>query len=547
MQKLISGYIVDIQKEEIFAGEIYTDNGKIVEIRRTESCENQYIIPPFIDAHIHIESSMVTPQNFAYEAVRHGTVATVSDPHEIANVLGVAGVDFMIANGLKTPFKFFFGAPSCVPATSFETAGAIIDAQAIDELLARDDIYYLAEMMNYPGVIYDDAEVMAKIAAAKRHQKPVDGHAPALIGEPLKKYAAAGISTDHECMRLDEAREKAALGMKILIREGSAAKNFEALLPIIAEYPEQVMFCSDDKHPDDLVAGHINQLLRRALAKGYDRWDLLRICSLNVVKHYNLPVGLLQVGDPADFAVIDNLNEINVLSTFINGACVFGGNQTLFPITSELDLPNAFEAEPILAASLQIKAEAGNATQKIKVIECEDGQLYTHAGEATLQAQNELLLSDTAQDVLKIVVLNRYEAAATPAIAFIRGFGLKKGAIASSIAHDSHNIVAVGVTDEDLAAAINSLIKHKGGITVANSDKITALALPIAGLMSALSVQDTANAYQTANAAARELGATLHAPFMSLAFMPLLVIPALKLSDKGLFDGDKFTFTSLFV
>jgi adenine deaminase len=546
MQKLVSGYIVDIEKEEIFAGEIYAENGKIVEIRRTEVCDNQYIIPPFVDAHIHIESSMVTPQNFAYEAVRHGTVATVSDPHEIANVLGVAGVDFMIENGQKTPFKFFFGAPSCVPATSFETAGAVIDAAQIDKLLSRDDIYYLAEMMNYPGVIYDDAEVLAKIAAAKRHKKPIDGHAPALLGEGLKKYAAAGISTDHECMHLAEAQEKAALGLKILIREGSAAKNFEALLPIVAEYPKQVMFCSDDKHPDDLAAGHINQLLRRALAKGYDRWDLLRICSYNVVKHYNLPVGLLQIGDAADFAVVDNLNDINVLSTFINGQCVFANNKTLFPITSEIDLPNAFEAAPILADSLKVAATNGESTAKIKVIECEDGQLYTHSGEANLPIKDGLLVSDTAQDVLKIVVLNRYEAAATPAIAFIRGFGLKKGAIASSIAHDSHNIVAVGVTDEDLATAINALISHKGGITVADADKLTAVPLPIAGLMSALSVQATATAYQTANAAARALGASLHAPFMSLAFMPLLVIPALKLSDKGLFDGEKFIFTSLY-
>jgi adenine deaminase len=542
MQKIVSGYIVDIEKKEIFAGEIYAEAGKIIEIRRTETCDNQYIIPPFVDAHIHIESSMVTPAHFAEVAVVHGTVATVSDPHEIGNVLGVAGVDFMIENGKQTPFKFFFGAPSCVPATSFETAGAVIDSVAIDQLLGRDDIYYLAEMMNYPGVIYDDAEVWAKIAAAHRHKKPIDGHAPNVRGENLRKYASAGITTDHECMQLDEAREKAALGMKILIREGSAAKNFEALQPIIAEYPEQVMFCSDDKHPDDLELGHINQLLLRALAKGHDMWDLLRICSRNVVRHYNLSVGLLQVGDFADFVVVDNLQTFKVLSTYIDGVKVAENGKALFAVAPQIELPNAFDTNPITEKDIAVAAESNT----VKVIEVEDGQLYTAAGSATLQPKDGFLYSDTEQDLLKIVVLNRYQPDAPPKMAFIRGFGLKNGALASTIAHDSHNIVAVGANDADIIRAINALVESKGGISVASADSLHAVPLPIAGLMSAENVATTSQLYQAANQKARKLGTTLNAPFMTLAFMSLLVIPALKLGDKGLFDGETFAFTSIF-
>lgn len=535
----LSGQIIDLLHSRIFPGRITVNDSKITEIEELPSAEKRYILPGFIDAHIHIESSMVPPSEFARMAVCHGTVATVSDPHEIANVMGVEGVDYMIASGKRGHFKFYFGAPSCVPATPFETSGATLNADDIEKLMARDDIYYLSEMMNYPGVLADDPEIMAKLKAAQRQGKPVDGHAPIVSGDGIKKYIGAGISTDHECFTMNEAIEKLQLGMKILIREGSAAKNFDALIPLMVDYPDQLMFCSDDKHPNDLVKGHINLLVKRALQKGYKLMSVLRAASLNAVKHYHLDVGMLQKGDDADFIVVDNLDDFNVKQTYVKGRLVAENGIAKMQRRKE-EVCNNFHAKHIEVEALRVP-DTGNP---IKVIACMDGNLITNTIIAKPKVVEGNVVSDTSRDLLKMVVLNRYTQA-KPAVGFINNFGLKRGAIATSVAHDSHNIIAVGCSDEDIARAINLLVYTKGGMVACSETEFALLPLPIAGLMSLEEGSRVAEEYERANKLAHEFGCTLNSPFMTLSFMALLVIPELKLSDKGLFDVTQFGFTSL--
>lgn len=537
----LSGQIVDLVCSRIFPGSIRIEDGKIVEITPLPSAEQRYIMPGFIDAHIHIESSMLPPSEFARMAVCHGTVATVSDPHEIANVMGVEGVDYMIKSGKRGHFKFYFGAPSCVPATPFETSGFSLDAEAIESLMARDDIYYLAEMMNYPGVLADDPEIVRKLEAAKRHGKPIDGHAPMVTGDDIKKYINAGVSTDHECYDIEDALGKIHHGMKILIREGSAAKNFDALIPLMAQYPEMLMFCSDDKHPNDLIKGHINMLVKRALSKGYKLMDVLRAASFNTVRHYHLDVGLLQLGDDADFIVVDNLNDFNVLQTYVKGRLLAENGVSLMQRRKEKACNN-FHAESIKAEDLHVEDEG----KCIKVIACMEGNLITNTIVAMPKVVDGNMVSDTTRDILKMVVLNRY-APAKPAVGFINNFGLKRGAIATSVAHDSHNIVAVGCSDEDIARAVNMLMLTQGGMVACSETEFALLPLPIAGLMSLEEGSRVAEDYERADKLAHEFGCTLYSPFMTLSFMALLVIPELKLSDKGLFDANKFEFTSLVV
>lgn len=536
---IIQGNIVDIDKKEIFKGEVQFENGKITAIRKSNHTIENYIIPGFVDAHIHIESAMLVPSEFAKIAVTHGTIATVSDPHEIANVLGVKGVDFMIENGKKVPLKFNFGAPSCVPATSFESAGAIIDADDIKKMMANPDIKYLAEMMNYPGVLFDDDEVLKKIAWAKHYNKPIDGHAPGLIGDDLTKYIAAGISTDHECFTYDEALEKLQKGMNVIIREGSAAKNFEALIDLLPEYFEKMMFCSDDKHPDDLLLGHINQLCKRAVAKGMDIFKVLQVACINPVKHYNLEVGLLQEGDPADFVVIEDLQKFNVLETYINGELVAKNGES-FIKSVPFDILNNFNTDKKKIEDFRV----ASSSPKIRVIEALDGELVTNEIEFNSTIIDRNLVSNTKEDVLKMTVVNRYQNS-KPSIAFIKNFGIKRGAIASSVGHDSHNIIAIGTSDEFICKAVNLLIQHKGGICAINETTEKVVALPIAGIMSDQPAEIIGKSYAELDAMAKKMGSTLRAPFMSLSFMALLVIPSLKLSDQGLFDGTTFKFTSL--
>lgn len=539
--KSISGQIVDVINKTIIKGIVQVEGDKIIRIIPTDDVENQFIVPGLIDAHIHIESSMMLPSEFARYSVTHGTVACVCDPHEIANVSGVDGIDYMINNARQSPMKFYFGAPSCVPSTAFETAGAILDATAVEKLLKRDDIYFLAEMMNYPGVIHKNKEVHSKLLAAQTIGKPIDGHAPGLMGDDLKAYAAGGITTDHECMTLAEAKEKMALGMKVLIREGSAAKNFDDLLPLMTDYAENIMFCSDDKHPDDLIKnGHIDALVRRAVAKGYDVIDILRVCSLNPVHHYKLDIGLLQVNDYADFVIVDNLSDFEIKATYIRGEKVAEDGLPCYPRFEPIELINHFNARKITEDQLMVQSTG----EYLKVILVDDGQLLTQSMLCQPKIENDNVVSDIENDILKLVVYNRYQPS-TPSVAFIKNIGLKRGALASTVSHDSHNIVAVGTTDAEITMAINKIIDSKGGILASEGDRTSLLSLPVGGLMSEREGALIAKKYEEVDAMAKELGSTLRAPFMTVAFMSLLVIPELKLGDVGLFDGKLFAFTDL--
>jgi adenine deaminase len=535
----IKGLYIDIVGKRIYPAAIEVKDGIISSIQPIEEVPNKYILPGFIDSHVHIESSMLIPSAFAKLAVIHGTIGTISDPHEIANVCGVEGVHYMIDNGKKVPFHFFFGAPSCVPATTFETAGAVINSEEVAKLLENENIYYLSEMMNFPGVLFKDEEVIKKIKAAHAAGKPVDGHAPGLMGEDAKTYIEAGISTDHECFTIEEAVDKLSYGMKILIREGSAAKNFEALYELIDDHPNSVMLCSDDKHPDSLVLGHINQLCARAVAKGLNIFNILKAACVNPVIHYKLPTGLARVNDPANFIVVEDLIDFKVAQTYINGQLV-AENGHSFIATIDEKIINQFDTNYINEDSITVAIDGYPSKEnKIAVIEAIDGQLITNClwEEATIM--DGKIVSDTEKDILKMVVYNRYHQAA-PKMAFIKNFGFKQGAIASTVAHDSHNIIAVGVDDASIMNAINAVIKEKGGISCVNQSAMEVLGLPVAGLMSKEDPYKVANAYSTIDAMAKSLGSSLGSPFMTLSFMALLVIPHLKLSDKGLFDGDRF-------
>jgi adenine deaminase len=544
MQFSIKGNVADVFNKIIFYGEVIVENGKIKEIIKIEAAKlnGKFILPGFIDSHVHIESSMLVPSEFARLAVVHGTVATISDPHEIANVCGMAGVEFMIANGKTVPFKFNFGAPSCVPATIFETAGAALNAEAVEALLQKEEIRYLSEMMNFPGVLHGDEEVMKKISAAKKYNKPVDGHAPGLRGEDAKKYIAAGISTDHECFTAEEALDKLQHGMKILIREGSAAKNFDALINLLHEHSDHMMFCSDDKHPDSLVEGHINLLCQRAVAKGIDVFKILQAACINPVLHYKIEVGLLREGDAADFIVVEDLTQFKTLQTYIDGVLVAADGTSL--ISAETSgLINQFDCTEKVAADFRIAADS---EKEIPVIEAMEGQLITNKLMIIPKVVNGKIVSDITNDILKIVVVNRYKNAPI-AKAFVKNFGLQQGAIASTVAHDSHNIIAVGVDDESICRAVNLVIKAQGGVSAVASESSNemVLALPVAGLMSNENGYTVAANYTAIDTMVKKtLGSTLATPFMTLSFMALLVIPHLKLSDLGLFDGDAFAFVN---
>lgn len=538
---IVYGKIVDIIGRRIFNAEIEIVDGVISAITETKKEHQNYILPGLVDSHVHIESSMLIPSSFARAAVRNGTVATVSDPHEIANVMGLEGVQYMIENGKRTPFKFYFGAPSCVPATPFETSGAVIDSEMIKDLMNSEDIYYLAEMMNFPGVIYNDDEVIKKIKYANDSDKPIDGHAPGLSGEGLDKYASKNITTDHECTNVQEAIEKIKKGIKIQIREGSAAKDFENLFPLLKTHPKHVMFCTDDCHPDDLLKGHINKTISRAIKKGADVFDVISAATINPKNHYKLDTGLLQKGDPADLIIVDNLQDFNVLKTYINGEVVFDNGEVLLDKLEEKAINN-FSCSKLNANDISVQSQ----TDKIKVIVAKDGDLLTGKELIEPKVLNGEIVSDVENDILKIVVVNRYNDS-KPQVGFIKNFNLNKGAIAGSIAHDSHNIIAIGTSDKEIVNAINKIIENKGGIVAVNEDSIKELKLDVAGLMSTGEAEEVATKYHEVHTMAKELGSKLTAPFMTMAFMALLVIPELKIGDKGLFDVSKFEFTSLFV
>jgi adenine deaminase len=536
----VYGQLVDIHNRDIYPAIISVLNGKIYKIERTETAPEIFIIPGLIDAHIHIESSMVTPGAFALAAVKHGTTGVVSDPHEIANVLGARGVKFMISDGRKVPLRFWFGAPSCVPATSFETNGATIGHLEVKSLMELSDIRYLGEMMNFPGVINEDIEVHRKLDIARKLGKPIDGHAPGLTGKMLRKYVGAGISTDHECSTLEEAKEKISLGMKILIREGSAARNLDSLKDLFYSNPEMVMLCSDDLHPEMLRERHINKLIASLISEGFNTFDVIRSATINPVKHYGLEAGLLQPGQSADFIVVSSLMEMNVLETWIEGKKVFGDGHVMFTYNPGKAVNN-FRCLPIEEKDIAVSNHHGN----IRIIEAFEGELLTKEISA-ISGTKKLVESDTDSDILKIVVKDRYNNS-PPVTGFIKGFELKNGAFASSVAHDSHNIISIGTNDIDITSSVNEIIRLKGGLAVSSGQTIESLQLNIGGIMTTRSCVEVAHDYEKLNMVVKSLGCTMRAPFMTLSFMALLVIPDLKISDRGLFDVNKFELVPLFV
>jgi len=536
----VCGQLVDIHSREVYPVVITVEGDKISDISRAESAPAVIILPGLTDAHIHIESSMITPGAFAMAAVRHGTIAVVSDPHEIANIVGSKGVDFMIEDGKRVPLKFYFGAPSCVPATSFESSGSAIDSIGVAELLGRPEIHFLSEMMNFPGVIYNDPEVSAKLKIAKKFGKPVDGHAPGLTGDALLIYVSAGISTDHECSTIEEAKEKISLGMKVLMREGSAARNLNALKDLFITDPSMIMLCSDDLHPEMLQKGHINRLVSKLINEGYDKFDVIRSVTINPREHYDLDTGLLRAGDKADFILVDSLERMNIIETWIDGRKVYSEGKILFEYKPGQAINN-FNCGKISESMIEVMGQTG----KMQVIEAFDGSLETKRFlvEADVSGPVLPLLN---QDILKIIVKERY-LDSVPSCGFIKGFGLKAGAFASSIAHDSHNIIAVGTNDSDIVAAVNEIIRHKGGLAVSVNGELSSLALDIAGIMTTRSCGEVASDYLRLSDLVRSLGCNMSAPFMTLSFMALLVIPELKMSDRGLFDVMKFQPVPLFV
>ncbi len=544
---VVKGHILSVADKTVIDGELHVKNGKIEDIIPIPDLDNNapYILPGLIDAHVHIESSMLLPSQYAKEAVRHGVVGAVCDPHEIANVCGKQGVNFMIENSKQSCFHFAFTAPSCVPATSFETSGYTLNSQDVKQLLEKKEIYSLAEMMNFPGVLNKNEEVLRKIDYAKQVGKPTDGHAPMLDDKDILAYSLAGISTDHESSSYDEAETKIKYGIKCLIREGSAAKNFDNLWQLIDKYPTMTMFCSDDIHPNELQNSYIDTLVKRSIGKGVSLFNILQTSSLNPISHYNLPIGMLRKGDYADFIIVNNLKDFEIQSTFISGEQVFDkANNNLVCndlLSDNTNIINNFNRSEITEKDIKLIAQ----TSAIKVIKAKDKELYTKAIVCNAKIQDNFVVSDTENDVLKLVVCNRYNNT-KPAIAFINGFGLKNGAMASTIAHDSHNIIAVGTCDELIVKVINQLVANKGGICITNGEKTESLPLPIAGLMSGETIDVVSSKYESLNNFAKSLGCKMNAPFMTMAFMALLVIPEIKLSDKGLFDAKSFEFTSVF-
>jgi len=536
--KKIKGNIVDIELSQIYFGELLVEEGVLVGKNKLgEVGVGGFVLPGLVDSHVHIESSMLVPQEFACLALRRGVVSVVADPHEIANVCGFRGVEYMFRNADVDWFKFYFGVPSCVPATRFETSGESLGFAEVGQLMGSEEVVSLAEVMNFPGVVNGDKDLLAKIDVALRCGKVVDGHAPGLVGADLKRYVAAGVGTDHECMSVGEAKEKIDAGMMVQIREGSAARNFDNLAPLFNGDVSKLMVCNDDAHPDDLLEGYMDERLKRGVALGYDLFDLLKVFVANPVDFYGLDVGKMRVGDKADFCVVDDLRGFNVQRTYVNGQLVYDGEVLVNP--EPVEVINNFKASEVCVEDLDVELK-----DKLNVIDLQDGELYTVKFQFDVSkfagAQNSI-----ENDVLKLVVLNRYEEGVKPSVAYIRGFGFKTGAIASTVAHDSHNIVAVGTSDELLVKAINKVVGMKGGIVAVDTDVDEGIQLEVAGLMTRKSGVEVAQEYQKLNEIVKGFGSKLRAPYMSLSFMCLLVIPELKLSDKGLFDGTKFEFVDV--
>lgn len=548
MKNFIEAQFVDIRQKTIYPARIsWNQEGEIIAIEKIESAKNLYVMPGFVDAHIHIESTMLHPQNFAKIALKHGTIATVSDPHEIANVLGVQGVEKMIAYSQNLPIDIHYGVPSCVPAAlGLENAGAVIDAEDVAYLFKKYDLKYLAEMMNFPGVIFEDEEVMKKIKIAKDKGKVIDGHAPLLSGEALTKYIHAGISTDHECSNLEEALEKLQLGMKIQIREGSAAKNYEALKELIPNYWEQLMLCSDDTHPYDLKKGHINLYVSRIIKDGFDLWKVLEMTCLNPVEHYALEHGTLQIGDWADFIVVKDLKDFECVSLYRKGE--LKTDEEIAVLDKEEIIPNHFELksfsyEDFIQALPDMESQRKGEWSLIEVLE---GQIITEKYILKAEVSIQEILAQNPEYAM-LMVINRYESDLKLSMALVKGFGKMNGALASSVTHDCHNIIVLSRNLQLMYQAIQELIQVKGALVAVNGDGESAiLPLPFGGLMSMSQIEEVDQQYQQLIQLVKAMQIDLTDPFMTLSFLALPVIPKLKLTDLGLFDVENWDFVEAF-
>jgi adenine deaminase len=533
---VIEGNLVDVVREAVFPARIETSHGIITLIERVDKEFRDFLVPGLIDAHIHIESSLLSPSRFAEAAVPHGTTAVIADPHEIANVLGLEGIDYMVRDAAAVPLRFYFTAPSCVPATPFETSGAVLGPREVEKLLERDNFIALGELMNYPGAIRGDPDVIAKIDVARRLRKPVDGHCPLLSGEPLRAYVGLGISTDHECTTAAEALEKHALGMRVMVREGSVSKDLEALAPFARDH--EFLLVSDDLLLPDLLRGHLDRSLAAAVSLGIDPFRALRAATINPARHYGLPLGLLEAGRMADIVRVADLGSFRILEVYIGGRRAAGQGRPTFVARPE-PLPGRLSVRERSPRDFAVRASGPSA--KVRSIGLVKDSLLTQSLKATLSVEDGLVMPDADRDILRIAVVNRYRDAPV-ANGFVTGFGLKDGAIAGSVAHDSHNIIAVGAGAGDVADAVNRVIREGGGFSACASGRGAILPLPVAGLMSAEPAAAVGETLDRLHAMAEAQGSTIPRPFMAMSFLSLLVIPSLKIGDRGLFDVDAFRF-----
>lgn len=527
---IIKGNILNVFTDEIYPGEIKINNGIIESIREVDQYFPDIIVPGFIDSHIHIESSRLTPSRFAEVALRHGTTAVVCDPHEIGNVMGLEGIEYMVNDAKYAPLKFFFTAPSCVPATNYETNGATISADIIDSLLRRDEFVALSEVMNYTGVVNGDKDLIDKINVAKKYNKKIDGHAPLLTGPDLQKYVKYGISTEHECVTKAEALEKKRLGLKIMIREGSESHMLEKLVNTPTDF-----IVTDDLEPDDLVKGHMNIRLRKAVDLGMDPFEAIRKVTLNPAEHYGLNCGSISPGKSADLVFIDNLDDFRVKRVVVNGNTIFKKQKLLYR-AKPLPLDSTLHINHKNAEDFDLKANNPNKkSANVNVIRVIPESIVTKKSTAKLTIDRGKIIPSVFEDILKISVVERY-GGNTISNAFISGFGLKNGAIASSVSHDSHNLIVIGTNSEYMAEATNKIIDNNGGIVAISNQEQIELPLPIAGLMSDRSVLEVAKQTEALNDLVNRMGCPLENPFTIMSFMALPVVDEIKITNKGLFD-----------
>lgn len=536
---LIKGNILNVFTDEIYPGEIKIEHGIIESIKEVNADFNDIIVPGFIDAHIHIESSMLTPSRFAEIALRHGTTSVIADPHEIANVMGMDGIDYMIDDAKKTPLKYYFTAPSCVPATKFEKSGATISPNIIDNLLSRPEFVALGEVMDYNAVISNEKSILEKIKIAKKYHKPIDGHAPLLSGKNLQKYVKHGVITDHESTTKKEVAEKKRMGMKIMIREGSESKMLEKLI-----YSNCDFIVSADLKPEDLINGHLDKCLRKAVDYGMDPYEAIKLVTINPAEHYNLNAGSISPGKSADLVFIDNLRDFTVKRVVINGNTIFKKQKLLFRANPR-PIDTTLHVSLTKPEDFDLKAQnPAHKSATVNLINVSDNTIITKQSSAKLSIQKKTIIPSVFEDILKISVVDRY-GGNTISNGFVKGFGIKNGAIASSVSHDSHNIIVVGTNSEYMSRATNHLIENKGGLAAISNQAKLDVTLPIAGLMSDKPAKVVANNSAKLNELVSNMGCELSSPFTSLSFMALPVVPEVKMTTNGLFNVNTHQFIDI--